>query len=89
MASSNFPKQTKDVPFFHDAIAEFTKFKRDLITLAKHYDLFRVFTEEVEEISVEQIQAMGFNVKEKFGNTFWPGTSSAELPHQLLRGKFW
>ena len=46
--------------------AEFPKFKRDLITLAKQHGLFRVFTEDVEipvadeEKSVEEIQAMGF-----------------------------
>ena len=64
--SSNVTKQIKDVPFFHGAKAEFPKFKRDLITLAKQHGLFRVFTEDVEipvadeEKSVEEIQAMGF-----------------------------
>ena len=46
--SSNVTKQIKDVPFFHGAKAEFPKFKRDLITLAKQHGLFRVFTEDVE-----------------------------------------
>ena len=45
--SSNVAKQIKDVPFFHDAKAEFPKFKRDLITLAKQHGLFRVFTEDI------------------------------------------
>ena len=69
-ATSNFTKQIKDVPFFHSAKAEFPKFKRDLITLAKQHGLFRVFTEDVEipvadeEKSVEEIQAMGFNQEE-------------------------
>ena len=48
MASSSFTKQLKDVPFFQGAKAEFSKFKRDLITLAKYHSLFRVFTEKVE-----------------------------------------
>ena len=46
--SSNATKQIKDVPFFHSAKTEFSKFKRDLITLAKEHGLFRVFTEDVE-----------------------------------------
>ena len=64
--SSNVTKQIKDVPFFHGAKAEFPKFKRDLITLAKQHGRFRVFTEDVEipvadeEKSVEEIQAVGF-----------------------------
>ena len=64
--SSNVTKQIKNVPFFHGAKAEFPKFKRDLITLAKQHGLFRVFTEDFEvpvadkEKSVEEIQAMGF-----------------------------
>ena len=45
--SSNVTKQIKDVPLFHGAKAEFPKFKRDLITLAKQHGLFRVFTEDV------------------------------------------
>ena len=55
-----------NVQFFHGAKAEFPKFKRDLITLAKQHGRFRVFTEDVEipvadeEKSVEEIQAMGF-----------------------------
>ena len=63
MTSSNFTKQIKYVSFFRGAKAEFPKFKRDLITLAKH-GLFRVFTEDGEipvtdEVkSVEEIQAM-------------------------------
>ena len=64
--SSNVTKEIKDIPFFHGAKAEFPKFKRDLIPLAKQHGLFRVFTEDVEipvadeEKSVEEIQAMGF-----------------------------
>ena len=64
--SSNVTKQIKDVPFSHGAKAEFSKFKRDLITLAKQHSLFWVFTEDVEipvadeEKSVEEIQAIGF-----------------------------
>ena len=42
--SSNVTKQIKDVPFFHGAKAEFPRFKRDLITLAKQHRLVRVFT---------------------------------------------
>ena len=38
---SNFTKQIKDVLFFRGANAEFPKFKRDLITLAKQHGLFR------------------------------------------------
>ena len=45
--SSNVTKQIKDVPFFQGAKAEFPKFKRDLITLAKQHGLFRVFTEDI------------------------------------------
>ena len=45
---SNVTKQIKDVPFSHGAKAEFSKFKRDSITLAKQHSLFRVFTEDVE-----------------------------------------
>ena len=61
MAPSSFTKKIK---------AAFPKFKRDLITLAKQHDPFRVFTEEVEmsvageEKSVEEIQAMGFTEEE-------------------------
>ena len=64
--SNNVTKQIKDVPFFQGAKAEFPKFKRDLITLAKQHGLFRVFTEDIEipvadeDKSVEEIQAMGF-----------------------------
>ena len=70
MATSNFTKQIKDVSFFHGTKAEFPKFKRDLITLAKQHGLFRVFTEDVEIAvadegeSVEGIQAMGFDEEE-------------------------
>ena len=70
MATSNFTKQIKDVPFFHGAKAEFPKFKRDLINLAKQHGLFRVFTEDIEipvadeEKLVEEIQAMGFDEEE-------------------------
>ena len=39
---SNFTKQIKDVLFFRGANAEFPKFKRNLITLAKQHGLFRV-----------------------------------------------
>ena len=70
MASSNFTKQIKHVPFIHGAEAEFPKFKRDLINLAKQHDVFRVFAEEVEipvadeEKPAEKIQAMGFAEQE-------------------------
>ena len=70
MATSNFTKQIKDVPFFHGAKADFPKFKRDVITLAKQHGLFRVFNEDVEipvadeEKSVEEIQVMGFDEEE-------------------------
>ena len=58
------------MPFFHGAKAEFPKFKRYLITLAKEHGLFRVFIEDVEipvadeGKSVEEIQAMGFDEEE-------------------------
>ena len=59
--SSNVTKQIKDMPFFHGAIADFPRFKRDLITLAKQHGLFRVFTEDLEiPKAAEEIQAMGF-----------------------------
>ena len=69
MASSNFTKQIKDGPFFHGTKAEFSKSKRDLITLAKQQGMFR-FTEDAEipvadeGKSVEGIQAMGFDEDE-------------------------
>ena len=65
-ASNKVTKQIKDGPFFHGAKAEFLKFKRDLISLAKQHGLFRVFTEDVERPvadenkSAEEIQTMGF-----------------------------
>ena len=79
--SSNVTKQIKDVSFFHGAKAEFPKFKRNLITLAKQHGLFRVFIEDVEipvadeEKSVDEIQA---------GDTVCFGFSSRMLKYLSL-----
>ena len=93
---SKVTKKIKDVPFSHGAKAEFPKFKRDLIAIAKQRGLFRVFTEDVEvsvadeEKSVEEIQAMGF-AEDEIRKHFLARrimTYCAELPRQLLRGEF-
>ena len=73
--SSNVTKQIKDVPLFHGAKAEFPKFRRDLITLAKQHGLFRVFTEMLRYLlpmrrNQSQRSRRWVLPKMKFENTF-------------------